>query len=118
VVGFNFAQITGPVETSRSLDSGWNLIGTNFPGPAQDELSQIQTTAVSGGLVTLHVPNTANGKKATGHENWGTDGDRDLNANPITRLPDRNLSVLDGYWAFLDSPRTYSKLLIDTGEIS
>jgi hypothetical protein len=118
LVGFNFARITAPVETSRSLDSGWNLIGTSVPGKAGDELVPIQITSTNGGMVTLHVPNSANGKKAFGHENWELDGDRDLNANPITRLPDRNISILDGYWAFLNSPRTYSKLLTDTGEIS
>jgi hypothetical protein len=112
-VGLNFEQITGPRQSSRDLNTGWNLIGTNFPGPAQDELSQIQITAVTGGLVTLHVPNTQNGNKSVGHEDWGPDGDRDLNGNPITQLPDRNLSALDGYWVFLDSPRSYSKQLTE-----
>ena len=110
-VGFNFAEITGPRQTSRNLDSAWNLIGTNFPGPAQDELSQIQNTVTTAGVVTLHVPNAHNSNKSSGHEDWESDGDRDLNANPITELPDRNLSELDGYWVFLNSPRTYSKIL-------
>jgi hypothetical protein len=110
-VGLNFAEITGPIQSSRNLDAGWNLIGTNFAGPAQDELSQIQSTVVTGGIVTLHVPNSHNGNKSVGHEDWGSDGDRDLNANPITQLPERNLSALDGYWVSLDSPRSYSKLL-------
>jgi hypothetical protein len=87
-------------------------------GKAQDELGPIRITPSNGGMVTFHVPNSANGNKASGHEDWESDGDRDLNANPITRLPDRNLSVLDGYWAFLNSPRTFSKLLADTGELS
>lgn len=118
MVGFNFAQITGPMETSRDLESGWNLIGTSTPGKARDELAPLQVTPDNGGLVTLHVPNIANGQKGSGFEDWESDGDRDLNANPISRLPDRNLSVLDGYWAFLTGPRIYSKLLIDSGEIS
>ena len=118
LVGFRFAQITGSVETSRSLDPGWNLIGTNTPGRAQDELAQIANTPTDAGMITLHVPNAANGKKAFGHEDWGSDGDRDLNANPITALPGRKLSELDGYWVFLNGPRTYSKILTETGETS
>jgi hypothetical protein len=113
---FDFAEVTGPVRSTKNLVAGWNLIGTNNPGPAVDELSPIQTTSTAAGLVTLHVPDTANGNKDFGHQDWESDGDRDLNASPITALPDRNLSVLDGYWAFLDGPRTYSKHLTETAE--
>jgi hypothetical protein len=113
-VGFNFAPISAPSQTSRNLDSGWNLIGTNFPGPVQDELSQIQNTQTNAGMITFHVPNAANGNKNPGYQDWESDGDRDLNSNPITVLPDRNLSDLDGYWAFLDGSRMYSKLLTET----
>jgi hypothetical protein len=117
-VGLNFAEVSAPRFTSKSLDFGWNLIGTNHRGPAQDELSQLQIVGdTNSGIVTLHVPNTANSKKDTGHVEWEEDGDRDINANPFSNVPqDRELSDLDGYWVFLNGERAYSKILAATEE--
>lgn len=114
-LGFTFAAIAAGGQSTKSLTAGWNLLGTNSPGTAVNELSQIQNTTTTAGMVTLHVPNGANGNKDFGHTDWGIDGDQDRNANPISALPNRNLSEWDGYWVFMNAPRSYSKLL---GEIA
>ena len=122
-MGFNFEEISSPAITAKDLTTGWNLIGTNSRGLAEDELSQIQNTTTTAGMVTLHVPNSATGNKDIGHVDWDVvdeglpdrDGDRDLNANPITNLPDRNLSEYDGYWVKMDAPRDYSKIVETSG---
>ena len=119
-IGFNFAFRTSPGFTSKDLTDGWNLIGTNNSGLAENELSSLQVTEEDeqlGGLVTLFVPDKVNARKNLGHIDWRVlidgvdDGDHDLNANPITDLPARNLSTLDGYWAFLLGERPFSKNL-------
>ncbi|MEE9248048.1 MAG: hypothetical protein V3U79_05050 [Dehalococcoidia bacterium] len=113
-IGFNFALPSSPGQTSKALIAGWNLIGTNSQALAKDELSSIQNTPQVGGILTLFVPDTFNdsARKDKGHIDWVGDGDHDLNANPITALPATNLSKLDGYWAFLNVARTFSKQLI------
>ena len=71
-------------------------------------------TQFASGLVALFVPDSFNdsGRKDKGHIDWTGDGDHDLNANPITTLPSKNLSTLDGYWVFLNTTRFFSKQLI------
>lgn len=113
-IGFNYDLPTSPALTSKQLTAGWNLVGTNNTALAEDELSSIQSTPFASGLVTLFVPDTFNdsARKDKGHIDWTADGDRDLNANPITGLPSKSLSDLDGYWAFLNSTRDFSKQVI------
>ena len=111
-IGFNFASPTSPGQTSKALIAGWNLVGTNSQALAEDELSSIQNTSQVGGVVTLFVPDTFNARKDLGHIDWTTNGDRDLNANPITALPNTNLSTRDGYWVFLNAARIFSKQLV------
>jgi len=116
-IGFDFALPTSPGQTSKALTAGWNLIGTNNSAEAQDELSSIQNTSQVGGILTLFVPDTFNDstRKDLGHIDWAANGDRDLNANPITVLDPvtlPNLSTRDGYWVFLNAARTFSKQLI------
>ncbi len=90
-IGFNFADPTSLDQTSKALIAGWNLVGTNSQASAKDELSSIQNTSQVGGIVTLFVPDTFNARKDKGHIDWSDEGDRDLNANPITALPGKEL---------------------------
>lgn len=85
---------------------------TNNSADAQDELSSIQETNQTAGMITLFAPDTVNARKEIEHIDWTTDGERDLNANPITALPiSVNLSVYDGYWVYSTGTRTLSKQL-------
>ncbi|PIT91630.1 hypothetical protein COU12_02085, partial [Candidatus Jorgensenbacteria bacterium CG10_big_fil_rev_8_21_14_0_10_54_38] len=109
-VGFNYAE-SGPSNTSKNLTTGWNLIGTNNAGLAKDELATIQNTEQTAGMVALHVPDVFNARKDFNHTVWGSDADKDLNANPVSGLPEKNLSVYDGYWVFMDSAKAFVKNL-------
>ena len=70
-------------------------------------LTTIQTTANRSGMVSLWAPDTENARKELGHEDWGVDGDRLLNANPLFAMPNNVVSTVDGYWVLLDAPREY-----------
>jgi len=108
-IGFTYATATSLTQTSKDLAIGWNLIGTNSVGTAIDEFSSIQNTGTDAGMITLHVPDTQNERKDYGNTVWSTDGDRDLNANPITELPVKNVSIYDGYWVFMNVAKTFAK---------
>lgn len=111
-IGFKFSNPTTPGQTLKALISGWNLIGTNNSDDAQDELSSIQETNQTAGMITLFAPDSVNERKEIQHIDWSTNADRDLNANPITALPTTaNLSIYDGYWIFSTGGRTLSKQL-------
>lgn len=116
-VGIKFATISSPTQVSRQLSAGWNLVGTNNDGSAVNEFSSIQNIGQNGGMVTLFVPDTYNSRKDTGYTPWGEDANQNLNANPITALPDNNnLSKYDGYWINMQaaangSVLSFSKLL-------
>ncbi len=108
-VGFSYANITSPTQTSKQLSTGWNLVGTNYDGLAEDEFSSIQDTETSAGMLTLYAPDAYNSKKDSGFSSWDGYEDRDLNARPITALPDYNLSRYDGYWVYLNAAKTFIK---------
>ncbi len=104
-VGFNFAVSNSPTQVSKQLNAGWNLVGTNDDGLAENEFATLQPE-----WTALYVPDTYNSRKATGHTSWGDDGDGQFNANPILNLvPDRNLSPYDGYWVSMNAPKVFSK---------
>ena len=110
-VGLKFATISSPTQASKQLSAGWNLVGTNNTGMAQNEFSSIQNTAQTAGMVTLFVSDTYNSRKDTGYSSWGENANHDLNANPITVLPSNNLSAYDGYWIFMNSALAFIKNL-------
>ncbi|MBI2052346.1 MAG: lamin tail domain-containing protein [Candidatus Sungbacteria bacterium] len=110
-VSIKFATISSPTQVSKQLNAGWNLVGTNNPGLAQNEFSSIQNTPTDAGLVTLYAPDTYNSRKDTGYVSWNESADQDLNANPITALPNNNLSEYDGYWIFMNAVKTFVKNL-------
>ena len=111
-VGFKYAVIGSPTNTSKQLSEGWNLVGTNKNALAKDELSSIKDTPTVAGMVTLFVPDTYNSRKDFGHEVWEGDSDRDLNASPIeTELPTKDLSEYDGYWVFMNAAKAFVKNL-------
>ncbi|OGN00594.1 MAG: hypothetical protein A2736_02650 [Candidatus Yanofskybacteria bacterium RIFCSPHIGHO2_01_FULL_41_27] len=113
-VGFKYAE-SGPANTSKDLTVGWNLVGTNNAGLAQDEFSSIQNTGTDAGMVTLYVSDTYNSRKEAANSDfytsWGGDGNHDINANPITNLPGNNLSIYDGYWVFMNTTKEFVKNL-------
>ncbi len=109
-VGFRYADTSSaPSQTSKDLVAGWNLVGTNNSGTVQDEFSSIQNTETVAGMITLYVPDTYNARKDSGSNPWASDGDRDLNANPITGLPAKDLSTHDGYWVFMNAAKSFTK---------
>lgn len=113
-VGFKYAE-SGPASTSKDLTVGWNLVGTNNAGTAQNEFSSIQNTGTDAGMVTLFVPDSYNSKKEAANSDfytaWGEDANHDINANPITNLPENNLSIYDGYWIFMNAAKAFVKNL-------
>ena len=110
-VGLKFATISSPTQVSKQLSSGWNLVGTNNNGLAKNELSSIQNTQQNSGMVTLFVSDVYNSRKDVGYTSWVTDANQDLNANPITELPNKNLSKYDGYWVFMNAAKMFVKNL-------
>ena len=113
-IGFIFENPPDPDQTTKALISGWNLIGTNNSAKAIDELSSIQETSQTAGMITLFVPDIVNVRKEIDSLPWSGPGnaDRDLNASPISDLPETPLlSIWDGYWVFSTGARTYSKQL-------
>lgn len=110
-IGLKFATIDPPIHASKQLSAGWNLVGTNNNGLAENEFSSIQNTPTNAGMVTLFVPDTYNSRKDTGYASWNESANHDLNANPITALPDNNLSAYDGYWVFMDAIKAFVKNL-------
>ncbi len=110
-IGFNYAVIGAPTNTSKQLNAGWNLVGTNNAGAVQNEFSSIQNTETAAGMVTLFVPDTYNSRKDMGYASWDVDANQDLNANPITALPGNNLSKYDGYWVFMNAAKAFVKNL-------
>ncbi len=110
-VGLKFTTVGSPTQVSKQLSAGWNLVGTNNPGLAENEFSSIQNTPTNAGMVTLYVPDTYNSRKDTGYNSWGENANHDLNANPVTALPDDNLSEYDGYWIFMDAVKAFVKNL-------
>lgn len=113
-VGFKYAA-SGPANTSKDLTIGWNLVGTNNAGLAQNEFSTIQNTGTDAGMVTLYAPDTYNSRKEAANSSfyasWGEDANHDINANPITNLPGNNLSIYDGYWIFMNAAKAFVKNL-------
>ena len=101
-VTFTYADST-PGLTSKDLPTGWNLVGTNTNGKAIDEFSTIQSS-----VSTLYVPGSANARKSTTGASWGGDADRDLDKTSWTSSL---LNAYDGYWIYLTSPATWSKIL-------
>ncbi len=109
-VKFKYANITSPTQTSKQLTTGWNLVGTNNDGSAQNEFSSIQNTPTNSGMVTLFVSDIYNARKNFGYISWGEDANQDLNANPITELPENNnISKYDGYWIFMNAAKEFVK---------
>lgn len=114
LIGFTFALAGDPALVSKPLSNGWNLIGVNNAGLAENELSSIQSianaqsTALTG-LRTLFVPQTYNGRKSL-FADWLVNANIDLNANPIVGLPDLTLSPYDGYWVNISGSETFSKI--------
>ena len=92
-----------PGMTSKSLSSGWNLVGTNSNGKAIDEFSTIQSS-----VSTLYVPGTVNARKDITGTSWGSNANRDLDK---TSWPNSLLDAHDGYWVFLTSPADWTKIL-------
>ncbi len=108
-MGFNYDPTPGPI--TKTLISGWNLIGTNNDGVVQDELSSIQNTEQVAGMLTLFAPDTYNARKESGFFTvWAPDANHDLNAYPISGLPDNSLSSYDGYWVNMSAAKDYSKI--------
>jgi len=92
-----------PGLTSKDLPTGWNLVGTNSNGKAIDEFSTIQSS-----VSTLYVPGSSNARKDTTGDSWGTNANRDLDKTSWTSSL---LNAYDGYWVYLTSPATWSKIL-------
>ena len=112
-ITFTWNDPSSQETSSRDLSVGWNLVGTNNSGTAQNEFASIQNTAQKAGMLALFVPDTYNSRKNSGYISWGG-GTGDLNANPITSLPGGNLSKYDGYWVNLASSAVYEKFLISS----
>mgnify|MGYP001603709454 FL=1 len=62
-------------------------------------------------MLTLYVPDAYNSRKDFGYASWDGYNDQDLNAKPITSLPDVYLSEYDGYWVFMNAIKTFVKNL-------
>ncbi|GEM_PF-3547507 len=110
-IGFKYAIISNPTQTSKQLTTGWNLVGTNTNSSAQNEFATIQNTPTDSGMVTLYVPGISNSRKDWGYTPWESDANHDLNANPITELVNNNLSEYDGYWVFMNAVKAFVKNL-------
>ncbi len=117
-VGFKFADITSPTQTSKQLASGWNLVGTNNAGYAQDEFSSILNTETVAGMVTLYVPDTYNTRKDSNYyASWGGYANHDLAANNASVISEsgwgwNSLSRYDGYWVFMNAAKVFMKNLL------
>ena len=81
------------------------MVGTNDDGLAVNEFATLQPE-----WTALYVPDTYNSRKDTGYVSWGDDGNDQFNANPILdAVPDRNLSVYDGYWIHMNAAKMFTK---------
>jgi len=103
-VGLKSATISSPTQVSKQLSAGWNLVGTNNNGSAENEFATLQPE-----IVALFVTDTYNSRKDFGYMSWGLDAQ--YNANPITALPDNSLSAYDGYWVFMNAAKAFVKNL-------
>lgn len=108
-IGFSYKTNNQPSETAQPLTKGWNLIGTNREQHVTDALSSLQVYDHSAGITTLFQRDTYNARKDFGHNAWNL-GSPEKNADPISGLPDKNMTAYDGYWVYASGSTTYSKL--------
>ena len=94
-----------PGSSSKELSAGWNLIGTNVIGEVINELNTIQPY-----VSTINVPRTLNARKSSSGSSWGSGNDNHDIAE-VNWISDFLLNPRDGYWAYMTSPITYTKVL-------